>query len=164
MSIELSQIGVIHSPFSDSAGTPVQSAGAEGVVGSAEVFPEFASGLQDLQGFERIWLLYWFHRSTAPRLLVTPFLDEQEHGIFSTRSPSRPNPIGISCVRLMSVEGNILQVSDLDVLEGTPVLDIKPYVPAFDCFEVEHLGWLTGKKIGSARADGRFEQPKKMEI
>jgi tRNA (adenine37-N6)-methyltransferase len=157
MSLTITPIGVVHSPFSEPAGTPIQAAAAAGVKGRVELFPEFAPGLQDLQGFERIWLVYWFHRTTPARLEVTPFLDQQTRGIFATRSPCRPNPIGLSCVRLIGLEGHALLVSDLDVVDGTPLLDIKPYVPAFDRFEVDRVGWLQGKQVHGVYADGRFE-------
>jgi tRNA-Thr(GGU) m(6)t(6)A37 methyltransferase TsaA len=158
MSLTLSPIGIVHSPFKESAGTPIQTAVAAGVQGWVELFAGFTPGLQDLQGFDRIWLIYWFHRTAAARLVVEPFLDKQCRGIFATRSPCRPNPIGLSCVRLIGVEANALQVSDLDILDGTPLLDIKPYVPGFDSFAVDHIGWLEGKTINSACADERFEQ------
>jgi tRNA-Thr(GGU) m(6)t(6)A37 methyltransferase TsaA len=158
MSLTLSPIGVVHSPFKESAGTPIQTAVASGVQGWLELFADFTPGLKDLQGFDRIWLVYWFHRTAPARLVVKPFLDQQGRGIFATRSPCRPNPIGLSCVRLIGVEANALQVSDLDILDGTPLLDIKPYVPAFDSFGVDHIGWLAGKTISGACADERFEQ------
>ena len=158
MNLELKPIGIVHSPFGEPAGTPIQTVAAAGVTGWVELFEEFAPGLRDLQGFDRIWLVYWFHRTVPARLVVTPFLDQQDRGIFATRSPCRPNPIGLSCVRLLGVEGNTLRVSDLDMLDGTPLLDIKPYVPAFDCFETHHIGWLEGKHAGGACADARFER------
>ena len=123
-----------------------------------EIFPEFAAGLRDLEGFERIWLLFWFHRAKTAKLIVTPYLDDQEHGVFATRAPSRPNPVGLSCVRLLRIEGNRLRVGDLDILDDTPLLDIKPYAPALDWFEVSRVGWLQNKAIQSVRADDRFER------
>ena len=137
----LKVIGTVHSPFRQPAGTPIQSALAQGVEGSVEVFPEFVPGLQDLEGFERIWLLYWFDRTTAARLVVKPFLDEHERGVFATRAPCRPNPIGLSCVRLLGLDGRRLRIQGVDVLDGTPLLDIKPYVPDFDVRTNTHTGW-----------------------
>jgi tRNA-Thr(GGU) m(6)t(6)A37 methyltransferase TsaA len=155
MKLELTPIGLIHSPHHEAEGTPIQPRWAIGVEGAVEVFPELAAGLQDLDGFERIWLLYWFDRARAAQLEVVPYRDTQKRGVFATRAPSRPNPIGLSCVRLLSIEANILRVADLDVLDGTPLLDIKPYVPDCDVFTVERVGWWTHAR-SSSTADGRF--------
>jgi len=152
-------IGIIHTPFTEPAGTPIQAAMAEGVEGRVEVFAEFAAGLKDLDGFERIWLLYQFDRAPPPRLLVTPFLDDVPRGVFSTRAPCRPNPIGLSPVRLGRIEGNVLYVRDVDMLDGTPLLDIKPYAPRFDHFDVRRSGWLDRAAPGRAVADDRFRAP-----
>jgi tRNA-Thr(GGU) m(6)t(6)A37 methyltransferase TsaA len=151
-------IGIIHSPFRQATETPIQSCMAKGKEGSIELFPEFSPALRDLEGFDRVWLLYWFHRITAPRLVVKPFLDQVEHGIFATRSPARPNPIGISCVRLLDVDGLRLRVGELDILDETPLLDIKPYVPSFDSFPANRIGWLAGKIQDRVLADDRFEK------
>ena len=129
---------------------------AKGVEGSVELLPEFIPGLRDVEGFDRIWLVYWLNRSVAARLVVTPFLDQREHGIFATRSPARPNPIGLSCVRLLGIDGNRLRIGDLDILDQTPLLDIKPYVPAFDCFVAKRVGWLEKKGSECVLADDRF--------
>jgi tRNA-Thr(GGU) m(6)t(6)A37 methyltransferase TsaA len=155
----MQRIGIIHSPFKEPSGTPIQSAVAEGVEGSVEVFEEYAGGLKDLEGFDRIWLLYEFDRAGPSRLVVTPFRDTVPRGVFSTRAPCRPNPIGMSAVRLKRIEGNVLHVRDVDMLDGTPLLDIKPYIPEFDHFQVRRCGWLD--RLGSDRtvADGRFEPP-----
>lgn len=150
-------IGFIHTPFLESQGTPIQGSAAKGVEGVVEMLPQFAAGLRDLVGFERIWLLYHFHRSREPQLIVRPYLDSQEHGVFATRSPARPNGIGMSTVRLLGVDGNRLRIADVDMLDGTPILDIKPYVPAFDHFPVSRIGWYEGKSAKGVVADGRFE-------
>lgn len=155
--MELRQIGVIRTPFRESAGTPIQPSMAEGIQGTVEVLPEYAAGLKDLDGFERIWLLYWFHRAAEPKLTVRPYMDESERGVFATRAPSRPNPIGISCVRLLSVKGNVLWIADVDILDGTPLIDIKPYAPLFDHYAVTRFGWLESQARPRAHADGRFE-------
>lgn len=155
----LKAIGIIHSPFPKAEGTPIQSAMAKGTEGSVEIFAEFAPGLRDLEGFDRIWLLYWFDRVTETQLVVRPFLDRREHGVFATRSPCRPNAVGMSCVRLLGIEENRLRVGELDIVEGTPLLDIKPYVPAFDGFAVGRVGWLEGKVSDLSFADHRFERP-----
>ena len=151
-------IGIVHSPFKEPKGTPIQSAMAEGAAGTVTVFKQYQDGLKDLEGFDRIWLVYWFDRSPEAKLLVTPFLDDQERGVFATRAPTRPNPIGISCVRLLGVEGNILRVADVDLLDGTPLLDIKPYAPAFDCYRVKRCGWLDKARKSRRVADERFER------
>jgi tRNA-Thr(GGU) m(6)t(6)A37 methyltransferase TsaA len=154
---QLTVIGVIHSPFREPAGTPIQPAFAQGAQGTVEVFPEYAAAIEDLDGFERIWLLYWFDRAPPPRLRVVPFRDEVPRGLFATRAPCRPNPIGLSSVRLLRIECNRLTVADVDMLDGTPVLDIKPYVPEFDAFGQSRAGWLDQHGAGRVRADRRFE-------
>jgi tRNA (adenine37-N6)-methyltransferase len=154
----LKPIGTIHSPFRRAAGTPIQATMAKGSEGSVEVFAEFVPGLKDLEGFERICLLYWFHRATPARLSVKPFLDPHEHGVFATRAPCRPNAIGLSCVRLLGIEGGRLRIGDVDILDETPLLDIKPYAPAFDSFKVRRAGWLRNKDRRVVVADGRFER------
>ncbi len=158
--MELEPIGIIHSPFAEAKGTPIQPRAAEGVEGTVEVFEPFVAGLKDLDGFERIWLLYWFDRVAGPRMTVTPFLDDEPRGLFATRAPCRPNPIGMSPVRLLRIEGNVLHVADVDVLDSTPLLDIKPYAPQLDCFDVARCGWLDAatrrRRIEEMRADDRF--------
>ncbi len=158
--ITMVPIGVIYTPFQQSEGTPIQSAVANGAKGIVELFPEFTSGLRDVADFERLWLLYLLHRAAPHQLTTLPYLDIQDHGIFATRSPARPNHIGLSAVRLLGVEENRLHVSDVDMLDGTPLLDIKPYVPDFDCFDVERIGWYTGKSAKDVVADDRFEARK----
>jgi tRNA-Thr(GGU) m(6)t(6)A37 methyltransferase TsaA len=155
MKLELTSIGLIHSPHRQVEGTPIQPRWAAGIEGTVELFPEFAPGLRDLDGFDRIWLLYWFDRARAARLEVVPYLDTQTRGVFATRAPSRPNPIGLSCVRLLAVKGSLLRVADLDVLDGTSLLDIKPYVPDCDVFQIERIGWFASAR-GTRIADGRF--------
>jgi tRNA-Thr(GGU) m(6)t(6)A37 methyltransferase TsaA len=125
------------------------------------VFEEYRAGLADLNGFSRIILIYPFHLSAGYSLVVTPFLDHHHRGVFSTRAPRRPNAIGLSMVRLVEVRGGDLVVEDVDILDGTPLLDIKPYVPAFDSFPDERSGWLSesGGKVVSARSDRRFQDP-----
>ena len=157
LTMTLTPIGIIHSPHKQAAGTPVQAALAVGVRGTVEVFPEYAAGLRDLDGFERIWLVYWFDRAKPVELVVTPYLDTTRRGLFATRAPCRPNPIGLSAVRLLEIVGNILQVDGLDILDNTPLLDIKPYIPAFDAFDARRIGWCGSANGGSFAADGRFE-------
>ncbi len=151
-------IGVIRTPFTEVNGAPIQSAGAVGVPGRVEVQAAYGEGLEDLAGFSHILLLYHFHRAGSWAPKVIPFLDHQPRGVFATRAPARPNPLGISVVRLLAVEGLVLHVEDVDMLDGTPLLDIKPYLPEFDSREVEGRGWLTEKaaKVRNTRSDGRF--------
>ena len=151
-------IGVIHSPFRATKDMPIQPVGAEGVEGTVEIEPEYASGLKDIEGFSHIILIYHFHLSEGYSLEVKPFLDNELHGVFATRAPSRPNAIGLSVVRLVKVEGRLIHVADVDVVDGTPLLDLKPYVPEFDVRRSERIGWLSKAKHSArdVRADERF--------
>jgi tRNA-Thr(GGU) m(6)t(6)A37 methyltransferase TsaA len=133
-------IGMIYSPFTDSSQTPIQSCRSQ-AIGQVSVFPEYAEGLADLEGFSHIFLLYAFHQSIGYELLVKPFLDDMVHGLFATRFPSRPNPIGLSVVRILSIHDHIVEIRDVDVLDGTPLLDIKPYVEEFDVRTETRSGW-----------------------
>lgn len=159
MSFEVRPIGIVHTPFVQPAGTPIQPVYAESAEGIVEVLEPFTKGLADLEGFDRIWLVYWFHQSAGGKMRVIPYRDTQERGLFATRAPARPNPIGLSCVALQRIEGNLLYVRALDILDGTPLLDIKPYVPEFDSREAERIGWLTGiaEKAAETDADKRFK-------
>ncbi len=156
--IDYKPIGIIHSPFKEPTGTPIQPTAAQDITGSIEVYPEYAEGLKDIAGFSHLILIYHFHLLKEYSLLVKPFLDNELHGIFATRSPGRPNSIGFSVVRLDKVEGNKLCIRDVDIIDGTPLLDIKPYVAEFDVREVAKNGWFENKvhKLSSTRDDGRF--------
>jgi tRNA-Thr(GGU) m(6)t(6)A37 methyltransferase TsaA len=156
----LAPIGVIHSPFQQQLGTPIQPYSAEGAQGTVEIFPSYAQGLVDLGGFERIWLIYWFDRACAAKLSVLPYRDTREHGLFATRVPSRINPIGMSAVHLLGVHGTTLQVGEIDILDGTPLLDIKPYVPDYDAYPGVRAGWVDAPSVGKEplRADARFSK------
>ena len=151
-------IGVIHTPFKERAGMPIQPSGGCGIQGTVEVYPEFREGLSDLDGFSHIILLYCFHRIEGFKLRVVPFLDTRSRGVFSTRAPTRPNPIGLSVVRLLSLEDGILRIENVDILDDTPLLDIKPYVPEFDAQSKIRTGWLeeVGKNVSKKRSDNRF--------
>ena len=151
-------IGIVHSPFKEPKGTPIQPAGAEGIAGTVEVFPKYVEGLADLDGFSHVILIYHFHLARQPSLVVKPFMDDEAHGVFAMRGPSRPNAIGISTVRLVGVEGNVLHIRDVDIIDGTPVLDIKPYVPEFDVRPAERTGWLEKSvhQLPTSKDDGRF--------
>jgi tRNA-Thr(GGU) m(6)t(6)A37 methyltransferase TsaA len=157
--IQYTPIGVIRSPFKQVEGMPIQPAGAKGIAGSVEIYEMFAEGLKDLEGFSHIILIYHLHRSRGFKLHVKPFLDDQLRGVFATRAPRRPNSIGISIVRLLQVDRNILKIEDVDILDGTPLLDIKPYVPTFDEREAVRTGWLSSRAdvVAGVRSDGRFK-------
>jgi tRNA-Thr(GGU) m(6)t(6)A37 methyltransferase TsaA len=152
-------IGFIHSPYKKLDGMPIQPSGAIGVEGHIEILPEYADGLADLDGFSHIILLYVFHMTSKVNLTVTPFLDPDPRGVFATRAPTRPNPIGLSIVKLLSIKVNTIQIENIDVIDGTPLLDIKPYVPEFDQYSEVQVGWLEGArgKVGKTKADKRFE-------
>ena len=156
--IRYKPIGIIHSPFKELKGTPIQPAGARGINGTVEIFPEYGEGLRDIEGFSHIILLYHFHLSKGSKLVARPYMDKEEHGIFAMGGPSRPNPIGISAVCLLKVEENMLRIQDVDIVDGTPLLDIKPYVREFDAREVEKVGWLEKNvhKLSASRDNGRF--------
>jgi len=156
--IKYKPIGVIHSPFKEPKGIPIQPAGAQGIDGTVELFPEYTEGLKDVEGFSHLILIYHFHLSKESPLKVKPYMDNKVHGVFAMRGPSRPNSIGISIVRLVRVKGNILHIQDIDIVDGTPLLDIKPYVPEFDIREVEKTGWLEKNvhKLSTSKDDGRF--------
>jgi tRNA (adenine37-N6)-methyltransferase len=158
--VHLHSIGVIRSPFHDLANMPIQPTGDLSQAGVVEIFPEYAEGLRDLEGFSHLILIYYFHKAAAARLTVTPFLDNREHGIFATRAPLRPNPIGISVVPLDRVEENRIYLHHLDMLDGTPVLDLKPFVPAFDVPQaLVRTGWMeeAAWRARNVVSDRRFE-------
>lgn len=148
-------IGVIRTHFTNSAESPIQPVFAGGAAGRVELLPEYAQGLDDLDGFSHIHLIYIFHRSPGFKLRVKPFLQDVEHGVFATRTPNRPNPIGLSVVRLVRREGAMLFVEDVDMLDGTPLLDIKPFSPRFDARENATSGWLSEVDEQTARQRGR---------
>jgi len=157
--LKIEPIGVIETPFHEPAGTPIQPSRANGALGKVRIEPRYQAGLEDLAGFERIWLIYWLHKAAESSLLVTPFLDTRKRGIFATRAPARPSRIGISAVRLLAVQEGALEVADVDMIDGTPILDIKPYVPEFDCYPASKAGWFDESDSKRLLADGRFESP-----
>ncbi|MCK9151946.1 tRNA (N6-threonylcarbamoyladenosine(37)-N6)-methyltransferase TrmO [Methanobacterium alcaliphilum] len=158
--ITFKPIGTIKTPFKDLEGMPIQPVGACGIKGTIELKKEYEGGLKDLEGFSHLILIYHLHRANGYDLKVKPFLDNEKRGIFATRAPKRPNPIGISVVCLDKVEGNILQISHVDILDGTPLLDIKPYVPHLDKNEDDEIciGWFEDKhhEAKDKRSDRRF--------
>jgi tRNA (adenine37-N6)-methyltransferase len=150
-------IGIIKTPYTSIGGMPIQPYAAKGVCGTIELNMKYVDGLQDLDGFQYIILLYHFHKVVDSKLKVIPFMDEKPHGIFATRAPVRPNPIGISVVHLVKIEKNILFIEDVDMLNDTPLLDIKPYVPKLDNRLSKNIGWLQGKgNIFQRKSDTRF--------
>ncbi len=160
MKIEYSPIGIIRTPFTKPEGMPIQPTGAKGISGTVTIFEEFHTGLKDLDGFSHIILLYYFHRSNGYKLEIVPFLDDKPHGVFSTRAPKRPNAIGLSIVKLNKIENGILDIENIDVLDKTPVLDIKPYVPDFDEQTSVRTGWMQNvqkKTIAKKKSDIRFK-------
>jgi tRNA (adenine37-N6)-methyltransferase len=155
----INPVGVIRTPCKAEAGTPIQPVFGQQLCGEVEVFEGYEQALADIEGFERLWLVYLLDRASAFKLRVVPYRDTVPRGLFATRAPSRPNPIGISAVRLLGREGRILRISDLDILDGTPLIDIKPYVPAFDAFPGSSAGWMDETTVDRRFADGRFSRP-----
>ncbi len=157
-SLVLHPIGVIRTPFHRPEGVPIQPAYSRNVTGRVILDPHLEPGLADLEGFERIWLIYWLDRAKPYRLEVIPYRDTRPHGLFATRAPARPNPLGLSLVRLVGRDGSVLHIEEVDVLDGTPLLDIKPYVPAFDARPESAAGWFAAARGGRSHADGRFHR------
>lgn len=158
--IQYQPIGIINTPFKEQKGTPIQPTASINNEGTIDLFSEFMDGLQDLNQFSHIILLYHFHLSKKVPLIVKPFMDDKEHGIFAVRAPSRPNSIGISIVRLKKIENNILYINDVDILDGTPLLDIKPFIPEFDHRKTTKNGWYDNKvyELKDAKDDARFSK------
>ncbi|MFH1977532.1 MAG: tRNA (N6-threonylcarbamoyladenosine(37)-N6)-methyltransferase TrmO [Pseudomonadota bacterium] len=154
-----SPIGIIHTPFTEAKKMPIQPAAAKGIEGTIDIKPEFENGLKYLDGFSHIILLYHLHLSKGFSLEVIPFLDDKPRGVFATRAPRRPNPIGLSIVRLVDIKKNRLNIRNVDVVDGTPLLDIKPYVPEFDDQKAEKIGWLSDKidRMREIKSDERFK-------
>lgn len=158
--ITMHPIGIIRTQFINIADMPIQPGGSKGAEGIIEINPEFQKGLADLEGFSHITLIYHFHLVKEYKLSIVPFMDDKPHGIFATRSPVRPNAIGISTVKLNKLENNKLYITDVDMLDGTPLLDIKPFFPKYDNRENVKAGWLEGKgniDITRIKSDKRFE-------
>lgn len=158
MRIAYTPVGYFRTPFTNIKGMPIQPVGANGIEGSIEILPEYREGLKDLEGFSHVFVLYHLHEIVGYDLMVTPFLDHEQHGIFATRSPKRPNPIGLSVMRLKGVTDSSVLLECIDVLDQTPVIDIKPYVADFDLCDADRFGWFEGKSINAKhhRSDERF--------
>jgi tRNA-Thr(GGU) m(6)t(6)A37 methyltransferase TsaA len=153
--VSYTPIGVIRSEHSVAEKTPIQPAYAKGCPGRAEIYPEFEEGLRDLEEFSHVYLIYHLHQAASARLLVRPFLEDCEHGVFATRSPLRPNPIGLSIVELVRRESNVLYLDGVDILDGTPLLDVKPYTAKFDRIETKRNGWQDGVSEETAQRRGK---------
>jgi len=156
--VQFYPIGIIKTPFRSTEGMPIQPSGATEVEGTIEIYQDFVEGLKDLDGFSHVILLYHLHESKGFQLMVTPFMDDKQRGVFATRAPKRANPIGLSVVKLVKIENNILHIENIDVLHDTPLLDIKPFIPDVDSPNVTGLGWLQGKsgKMKDKKSDNRF--------
>jgi tRNA-Thr(GGU) m(6)t(6)A37 methyltransferase TsaA len=153
-------IGVIHTPHTDVKNMPIQPIAAEGIKGYIELLPDYVPGLKDIEGFSHLTLLYRFHKIDGYQLEVIPFMDTESRGIFSCKAPKRPNAIGLSTVKLIGVEGNIIHIEQVDMLDGTPLIDIKPFYPRYDNRENVKIGWLEKNKdlpLESLRSDERFK-------
>lgn len=158
ISITIKPVGIIHSSLKESQGSPIQPVFANDSEGVVEIYEPYREALKDLEGFERIWLIYWFHKVVEFRPLVKPYLDTVERGLFATRAPCRPNPIGMSPVSLLKIEDGKLHIADVDILDGTPLVDIKPYNSKFDKFEVQKNGWYDHISGKEGIADRRFQK------
>lgn len=156
--IECQPIGTVRSRFVDPAGMPIQTASVPDEAGRIEIFEAFLPGLKDIEAFEYLILITHLHRAAHERLEVVPFLDDAVHGVFATRAPARPNRLGLSIVRLERVEGAVLHFTGNDMLDGTPLLDIKPYVPQFDVRETQRIGWFQERlqRLSTIRSDNRM--------
>jgi tRNA-Thr(GGU) m(6)t(6)A37 methyltransferase TsaA len=157
--IEFEPIGIIHSPFVGTEGMPIQPAGATSIKGTVDVFEKYRPGLKDLDSFSHIILIYAFHKAKGFKLQVVPFMDSKLRGLFATRAPKRPNPIGLSVVKLNKISNGVLHVENIDIIDGTPLLDIKPYVPEFDKPTQIRTGWLekAKKTVFHKKSDDRFK-------
>ncbi len=159
MNISYSPIGTIHSPFKDLSDMPIQPTGEASAPGTVTLDPRYEPALKDLEGFSHLILIYHLHQAKRVDLTVTPFMDSEPRGLFATRAPTRPNPIGISIVALRRIDGNVLELENLDILDDTPLLDIKPYIPEFDAPQDVRCGWLDNSErdVRRARSDDRFQ-------
>lgn len=156
--MQIDAIGIIHTPYTTLENMPIQPRGAKEVIGRIEVLPQYADGLRDLDGFSHLYLFYHFHQAKRTALGVVPFMDDTERGVFATRSPLRPNHIGMSIVELKAVHDTMVEVCGIDVLDKTPLLDIKPYIKAFDMVSDSRSGWMQGslEDVAAKRSDERF--------
>jgi len=156
--MQIESIGLIHTPYTNLEDMPIQPKGAKEIIASLNIKREYAQGLKDLEGFSHIYLIYFFHEAKRSELEVIPFMDTQNRGVFSTRSPLRPAHIGLSLTQVISVNDNIVTIRGIDVLDGTPLLDIKPYIPQFEDIKEVSTGWMNKDEthVSDARSDDRF--------
>jgi len=140
--IKLNPIGIIHTPYREPKGIPIQGKFEKSITGTIEIFPEYQKGIKDIEGFSHLILIYYFNRSKEVKLIWKPFLEDEEHGIFAIRSPHRPNHLGFSIIKVKKVKGNTIIFSEVDILDKTPLLDIKPYVSHFDSRKNIKNGWI----------------------
>ncbi len=154
----LRPIGVVRTPYAELAGMPLQTVAARGVRARVELLPELALAARDLDGFSHAWLITDLHRSSGFELEVVPFLDDARRSVLATRSPRRPNPLGLSLVSIVGVDGATIEIEEVDLLDGTPVLDVKPYVPLFDAREATRIGWFAqaAERVFETRSDARY--------
>ena len=153
-------IGIVHTPHSDIKNMPIQPIAATGIKGYIELLPEYAEGLKDMEGFSHITLVYHFHKINGYDLITIPFMDDKPHGIFACKAPKRPNAIGISTVLLLGIDGNIIHIEQVDMLDGTPLIDIKPFYPRYDNRENVTTGWLEKNidlPLEKLRSDERYK-------
>ncbi|MDR3763912.1 MAG: tRNA (N6-threonylcarbamoyladenosine(37)-N6)-methyltransferase TrmO [Acidobacteriota bacterium] len=166
----LKVLGTIRTPFPEPKGTPLEPSRAKGARATVWIDKPYREALLDLDGFDRVWLLFWLHMAPEGKPLVTPFLDTQQHGQFATRAPARFNPIGISAVRLLAVHEDRIEVADVDIVDGAPLLDIKPYIPEFDSHPKSRPGWFAANRNPRQVADDRFmkksdaAEPKRLQM
>jgi tRNA-Thr(GGU) m(6)t(6)A37 methyltransferase TsaA len=159
MNVIFDPIGIIHSPFHALEEMPIQPTSQASQPGVVEIYPQYVEGLKDLDGFSHIYLIYHLHRAAPYKLTVTPFLDTQPRGLFATRAPCRPNPFGLSLVQLERIENNRLHIARLDILDQTPLLDIKPYIPEFEPQQDVRIGWVESARghVRTHKSDERFK-------
>lgn len=158
--IVLNPIGLIRTPHTDINHMPIQPIAAEGIRGTIELLPEYVEGLKDIEGFSHLTLLYYFHKISGYELQVVPFMDTEKRGIFACKAPKRPNAIGLSTVKLIGVEDNVIHIEQVDMLDGTPLIDIKPFYPRYDNRSDVEIGWLEKNKdlpLEKLRSDERFK-------
>ena len=156
--MQIEPIGIIRTPFKKLGQMPIQPKGAKNVIATLEIDKEYAPGLKDLEEFSHVYLIYYFHKAVRTELEVIPFMDTQERGVFATRSPLRPSHLGLSITKVLSIDDNIVTIKGIDVLDGTPLIDIKPYIPQFDGVNGVKTGWMdkSNSEVNSARSDDRF--------
>jgi tRNA-Thr(GGU) m(6)t(6)A37 methyltransferase TsaA len=158
--LKVEPIGVIRTPFTSLEDMPIQPGGGKDVLGELLIEPQYCEGLADLDGFSHLYLIYLFHLAAGTKMRVVPFLDDRPRGVFATRAPVRPNHLGLSVVELVEVTDCLVTIRNIDVLDGTPLLDIKPYIEVFDSVAESRSGWMEAGKeeVEAKRSDNRFSR------